>query len=52
MYTNISLKQVHKRESEEVRWREEVVGIVLGVVHCTWLNFIFEEVLLGFLHEE
>ena len=34
---------MRKRESKEVCWREEVVGLILGVVHCTWSNSILRK---------
>ena len=32
-----------KRESEEVHWREEVTGLIYGVVYCTWSNSILNK---------
>ena len=38
-----SLTQVRKRKSEEVRWREEVTGLILGGFHCTCSNSILRK---------
>ena len=41
IWKHISLKQVHKREKEEARWRGEIIAIVFGI------NLILVGIALG-----